>query len=266
MDADVSDWRRHVGRRVTRAEFDEPWFLERERELAERRRIHRKLWEFVALAQVYHDTISHGGRVLGFGVGREPLPAWFAARGADVLATDKPEPDYWKSDQYANGLDEVVYEGICDARTFRKQVAFQKVDMLAIPEELKEGKFNFTWSASCFEHLGSIEKGLNFFVEQMRCLAPGGIAAHVTEYNTESNAGTLQAWNIVAFRLRDLEELKRRLAAQGDALWPLDVTCGTAPEDAVVDDPPFDEREPHLSLRLAGYAFTSLMIVASRGR
>ncbi len=260
---DLSEIRRKKGRRVTRAEFDEPWFREREKELAQKHRIHRKLWEFCAIAQVFADEKQYGGRVLGFGVGREPLPAWFASREAEVIATDKPDADYWLPDQHAKSLSELPYEGICSEKEFRSRVSFRPVDMLAIPEDL-HGEFDFTWSASCFEHLGSIAAGLDFFVEQMKCLKPGGIAAHVTEYNFESNFATLEAHNLVAFRQRDIESMGHRLLAQNCALWPVDMFGGAMPEDQDVDEAPYRE-EPHLSLRLAGHVFTSLLLIASKG-
>jgi hypothetical protein len=51
--------------------------------------VHRKVWEWCAIAQAARAGSSGGGkRGCGFAVGREPLASLFAARGVDVLATD----------------------------------------------------------------------------------------------------------------------------------------------------------------------------------
>ena len=37
------------------------------------------------------------------------------------------------------------------------------------------GQFDFVWSACAFEHLGSILNGLEFVVNSVKCLKPGGV-------------------------------------------------------------------------------------------
>jgi hypothetical protein len=45
--------------------------------------MHRKMWEWLFIAEALHERemLEPGRRGLGFGVGREPLVALFAARG-----------------------------------------------------------------------------------------------------------------------------------------------------------------------------------------
>ena len=59
------------------ADFETPWFSYWSERLGERLRYHRKLWEFVFIAQALHERrqLRAGARGLGFGVGREPLAA-----------------------------------------------------------------------------------------------------------------------------------------------------------------------------------------------
>jgi hypothetical protein len=135
--------------------------------------------------------------------------------------------------------------------------------MNAIPRAL-DGQFDMTWSASCFEHLGSISKGLDFFESQMRCLKPGGFAVHTTEYCANSNEKTINADNLCFFRQKDLLELTHRLARNGDQLWPINLVAGVLPADTDVDR----ERtriEPHLLLELGGVIFTSVLLIGMRG-
>jgi hypothetical protein len=72
----------------------------------------------------------------------------------------------------------------------------------------------------------------------------------------------------VIFRLRDIEEVCRRLTAQGHHVEPLDLDPGSDELDRFVDPPPYYEsaKEPygrikHLRLNLAGYASTSIGLI-----
>jgi hypothetical protein len=124
--------------------------------------------------------------------------------------------------------------------------------------------FDFTWSASCFEHLGGIKSGIEFFLKQMQCLKPGGVAVHTTEYLTSGNEETLDSPNLCFFRQRDLLELTHRMAAQGDRLWGIDLTPGDWPHDKHVDQPPYGP-EPHLNLQMGPFKFTSVLLIGMRG-
>lgn len=249
-------------RRVVASDFDQPWFKARTRELNATPKLHRKLWEHCSIAQAYRDRVGEGGDVLGFGVGREPLPAWFASRGANVVASDRPEADIWLARQHASGLADLRREGICTEEEFSR-VNYLPCDMRQIPESLT-GQFDMTWSSSCMEHLGGIRAGLEFFLAQMKCLKQGGIAVHTTEYNTRSNGQTVDSKDLAFFRGRDLIELTQRMHAQGDRLWPINLVAGTSPADLYVDQPPY-QMEPHLQLALGGHAFTSVMLIGAKG-
>ena len=82
-------------------------------------RFHRKYWEF---AYIYHHlerlgAFRPGGRGIGFGVGSEPLPAAFAALGAEVVATDAlpdiGERSGWTTTlEHAAGFESLQWQGI----------------------------------------------------------------------------------------------------------------------------------------------------------
>jgi len=67
---------------------------------------------------------------------------------------------------------------ICPANIFKKNVEYRSVDMNDIPSDLKN--YDFTWSACAFEHLGSIDSGLEFVCNQMKTLKNGGWAIHTS--------------------------------------------------------------------------------------
>ncbi|MCC6653226.1 MAG: class I SAM-dependent methyltransferase [Candidatus Eisenbacteria bacterium] len=253
--------------RVRAADFSGAWLPERIREIHEPLRLHRKLWEFGVIQQVYAETIGSGGSAIGFGCGREPIPAWLANRGCRVLATDQAVEDavdWTASGQHSGGFADLPHAGICDERRLRELVSFEAVDMREIAEPLRNGEFDFTWSAGSFEHVGGIQAGLDFFLQQMQCLRPGGIAAHTTEFNFASNDTTVESHNLVLFRRRDLERLARLLAAQGDELWPFELEPGDHPADLYVDPYPYTG-EYHLNLAINGHSSTSILLVARRG-
>ena len=255
---------------VVRArDFEAAWLRARAAEMREPFKVHRKLWEFALIAQAFEERVGRPGAVaVGFGVGHEPLPAWLAGRGASVVATDLPSDaeDRWTtSGQHAEGRDGLRFNEICSREQF-DAIEFRQVDMRAIPDDLLRGEADFTWSAGSFEHLGSIEAGLEFFCRAMRCLKPGGVAVHTTEYNYAAKRGgpTCNKADIVLFRAEDFEELARRLRAQGDELMPIDLALGDTQADRSVDAPPYRD-EPHLRCRVGSWLTTSVALVALRG-
>lgn len=261
-----------LSRRILRSDFDESWFEDREKELALDRRIHRKHWEHVIIAQLARCYMKlSDAKCLGFGVGQEPMAAWFAAQGALVLATDLPIKDVteaWRNDehmQHAAELNEIPFEGVCDRDTFYRNVTYGAVDMRCVPDDLLCGQFDLTWSCGTFEHIGGIEAGWDFFLEQMNCLKPGGMAIHTTEYNVISNEETIDEHDLCLFRKRDLKYLARALAEQGDLLWPLQLEGGDHPDDQYVDKPPYDS-PVHLNIVInKEHVTTSIVLVAVRG-
>lgn len=260
---------RHItsSTRVRAADYSGAWLPQRIREIAEPHRIHRKLWEFGIIQQVYLEQIGTGGSAIGFGCGREPIPAWLANRGCRVLASDQAveTAQVWTgSGQHSGGFADLPFRGICDEKQLHELVRFEAVDMREIPEPLRRGEFDFTWSAGSFEHVGGIQAGIDFFLQQMECLRPGGIAAHTTEFNFASNETTVESSNLVLFRRRDLERLARLVAAQGDELWPLDLQPGNHEADLYVDPFPYTG-EYHLNLKINDHVSTSILLVARRG-
>jgi hypothetical protein len=228
----------------------------------------RKVWEYCYALQALTERIELGAglRGLGFGVGTEPLPAVFAARGISVLATDQgfenaSASGWQKTKQHASAVEQLVHPKICDAERTQQHVTFRAVDMNAIPDDLTG--FDFLWSSCALEHLGSIEHGLRFVLRAMDCLKPGGVAVHTTEFNLVSNDRTVDHETTVLFRKRDLEALAQRLTASGAEVFPMNFHPGTEPLDHEIDVPPY-RWVPHLRLMLGRFATTSVGIVVKK--
>jgi 2-polyprenyl-3-methyl-5-hydroxy-6-metoxy-1,4-benzoquinol methylase len=248
--------------------FETPAFQEWLRRLGEAPRYHRKLWEFVFICQALRErgALRPGARGLGFGVGTEPLSAYFASQGCDITATDMaPEAaaaaGWTQTNQYAASKETLRSSAICPDDLFDAHVDFRFCDMRAIPTDLTG--FDFCWSACALEHLGSLEAGLTFIERSMDTLAPGGVAIHTTELNLSSDTETIAHGPTVLYRRRDLEQFAHRMRERNVEVEPFDFETGDGALDRYVDFPPY-LNEPHLRLAIEGYASTSIGIICRK--
>lgn len=248
--------------------FEQPYFAYWTSKIGEGLRYHRKIWEFVFILQALWErgAIRSGARGLGFGVGSESLPAYFASQGVKITATDveadqAADAGWIASNQHAASKAALARPRLCPPDLFEANVEFQPCDMNAIPAELNG--YDFCWSACAFEHLGSIEAGLTFVERSLDTLKPGGWAIHTTEYNMSSDDRTVEVGGTVLFRRRDFEELKRRLEAQGHKVAPFDFTPGEGEIDRYLDIAPY-RSEPHLVLALWGHQTTSIGVIVQK--
>jgi hypothetical protein len=131
-----------------------------------------------------------------------------------------------------------------------------------IPEDL--GMFDFAWSSCAFEHLGSLEKGMQFVVNTMKHIKPGGWATHTTEFNLSSNTFTVSEGGSVYYRQQDIEEIGNRLADINCELTPVNWSRGDNRVDTLVDI----ERKPgphcHLKLQIDGFDLTSIVLIIKK--
>jgi hypothetical protein len=229
--------------------------------------VHRKLWEwlFIVVALQERHFLHEGMRGLGFGVGQEPLASVFASLGCNIVATDMSHDTaatagWTVENQFAGSLEPLNKHGLCDDSVFRRRVSYRTVDMNAIPDDLSG--FDFIWSSCSFEHLGSIDHGLAFIKEQMKCLRRGGVAVHTTEYNVGSNRETIDNEATVLFRRRDFQRLARWLYSHGHRIR-LDFRPGTLPDDQHVDAAPFSS--VHLRTAILGFTTTSFGLIVRKG-
>lgn len=243
------------------AKIKEPWRKE------------RKLWELAFISQVLHEKgmLQSGKRGLGFAIGQEKLPALFASMGCQIVATDLPESSdeslvWQQSNQHLTNKDILNQDGICNPDQFAKNVSIQRIDMNQIPDDL--GGFDFTWSTCSFEHCGSLTLGLKFIENQMKCLNPGGIAVHTTEFNLSSNWKTIKEGITCIYRKKDIKALYHRLKDQ-HVFSPLDFRVGQHPANFKVDKFPYSLKEipekiEHLRLAIDQFACTSIGLIIQK--
>jgi len=228
---------------------------------------HRKIWEWVFVIHKLHETgmLGQGKRGLVFGVGQEKLPALFASLGASIVATDAPPEigKHWNSSkEYSNSLEKLRFPDVVSNEIFDQKVSFRHCDMKAIDDDLIG--FDFVWSSCCFEHLGSLEAGIQFVIDSVeKTLNVGGIACHTTEFNLSSDEDTLEVGETVIYRRKDMLDLVKRLRALGHEVEPFIVAPDSHFMDYYVDVPPYS-LEPHLRLQIGQYVATSVGIVCKK--
>ncbi|MDH7797806.1 MULTISPECIES: class I SAM-dependent methyltransferase [unclassified Beijerinckia] len=267
------------GRICREADFSSDWFLFWTDQLKYTPYLHRKVWEDAYALQCLWELgmFAKGKSGLGFAVGAEALPAYFVGQGAQIVATDLGADDSraegWRlTDQHASDIKPLWREQFGTWEQFSANCSYRPVDMTAIPADLND-KFDFCWSICAFEHLGSIEKGLQFVCNAMKTLKPGGAAVHTTEYNFDQTQ-TIDNWGTVLFQKKHFEILRERLEKQGDRLLAIDFEAGSGFFDSFVDVPPFPHQymndlnkpnSPHVKISVDGFPSTSIAIIAIRG-
>lgn len=198
-----------------------------------------KFWQNAIIIQALAERLdfSNGVSGVGFGVGRERVPAVLAKLGAQVTATDQDfstdKAKHWQEHELAQGAQSLNALKICDPKIFKQNVAYMAVDMTKVPKKL-HGKYDFAWSNCALGHLGSIDAGLKFIEASLECLKPGGWAVHTTELNVLSNTTTSEGGDTVIFRAKDVHNFYRDLTKKGYVCEPLLLTFGTDAHDARV--------------------------------
>jgi hypothetical protein len=187
--------------------------------------------------------------------------------GALIVATDAPPEigDAWKGgNQFSENLSGLYFEDLIDYHNFERRVSYKTCDMNNIDREFVD--FDFNWSSCCFEHLGSLENGMNFVINAVeKTLKPNGLAVHTTEFNLSSNNDTLETGHTVIYRRRDIEELVNHLEKRGHSVESFVIAPDSHPLDFHVDIPPYTHA-PHIRLMYEKYIVTSVGLVIKRGR
>lgn len=249
---------------------------------------HRKIWELCYIPQAIHEHFRNDKKLtgIGFGCGQEPLPSLFAAMGWNITVTDlQPEKamgmGWIETGQYTDTLSQVFYSDIVNRQIFEENVSLKYVDMNDISDDLQHS-FDFCWSVCALEHLGSIQKGLDFIENSLKVLKVGGIAVHTTEYNYTNEPEIIDNWQTVIFQRHHFEEIEQKLISKGYDVKPLDFNVGNKPLDKFIDLPPFSVGEGwlsrdnwsennqdvgvHLKINIDGYPCTCFGLIITKGK
>jgi hypothetical protein len=233
-------------------------------------KFHRKTWEHVYIAHALWDNgfLTEGNSGLGFAVGMEPLPALFASRGCKITATDldvnvEQAKSWVKTGQHIGGTDKrkLNQDRICPDELFEGNVEFRNADMNHIPDSLTG--YDFVWSSCALEHLGGMEKSLDFICNSLNTVRSGGLAVHTTEFNLSSDEELSPDPYCCILRKKDIVGISEKLTKLGHYVYPLDFRLGTCFGDKFVDIPPY-KQVTHLRLSLFSFVSTSFGIIVRK--
>ena len=263
----------YVSHACAASHFLDPKFFAVIEDLGETFHWHRKLWEYATIAELGKQTqlslnSDRTNTAIGFGVGREPLASFFAARGYSVLATDQPietgltVSEWTGTEQFAASKGDLWKSDLVNEDTFNSLVEFRGVDMNELPNDLP--KCHFMWSSCVVEHLGGLENTLNFLQLSSRLLLPGGTMVHTTEYELSNQVEMADYGHCAVFRPQELMEIFQSLLNEGlEVHYSLHVPNDSY-QDCYISKPPYPGNEPHLKLVLQNSITTSFAIIATR--
>jgi hypothetical protein len=263
---------RLVSQVVSSAHFADETFVRWRRRLdvADVPRLHRKIWEYcyILAAAEQNGVLVAGNRAVGFGVGREPIPAVLAREGLQVVATDldpaaERTADWATTGQHMSGTSALAHPSILDVGELERLVETRFVDMNAIPSDL--GGAHLVWSCGSLEHLGSPEAGLDFVLRTLSLLEPGGVAVHTTELELVPQPAARDHGHLAVYRPEDLDGLVARIREGGfeiESNWTVSLDT---PTDRLISTPPHPRDEPvHLKLVVGDSVLTSVGVIARR--
>ncbi|MGG5888241.1 hypothetical protein ACLF3G_13980 [Falsiroseomonas sp. HC035] len=245
-----------VGQFCTMSQFDDPAFVEIAEAMGMAPTQTRRSWEQAWIVSMLATAgmIEPGRRGLGFGVGRERIPALLASRGVAVLASDTPHESPEVPLPPGTHLMALFHPEILHLTDFEQLVGYRPIDMTSLPVDL-DGQFDFCWSASAVDRLGSIAAASQFLEDSLRVLRPGGLSLHTLAFNIRSDLVTMEHPGLTLLRRRDLEALAEQLQVMGHELLPVNFHPGLHPLDGEVSIGP--HAPPRPKQRHAGLVFTS---------
>lgn len=222
----------------------------------------RKAWEYAYILRAISIYARvDGGRGLGFGCGKEFIPAILAADGAAIVATDFVTDLESSHGWEARSIEDLFFGEHISRELFDQRVVFRHQDMTAINDNLRG--FDFIWSTGALEHIGSHANGLRFIEEAMACLKPGGIAAHTTEFTISSDTVGQDHPELSFYCRKDIEELAMRLTSAGHRIV-LNFDRGTTAADTHVDVTPYHGGRT-LAAHFESHVITSVGLIIQRG-
>ncbi len=255
-----------VSQACTESQFHEPEFERWCDRIREPVQFHRKQWEFCFALRALEQAgmLERDSRVLGIGVGQEPIPAVLAAAGASVTLVN-PDRVTARLNNWSNivAIEDLTSRlndrGICPAREFAERVK-QLVANPQQPADFGAGSgYDALWTTFMMEHLGSVDRGLIWAEQVMDLLRPGGTAVIITELNCTSNVDTLESEAITLYRQCDIEALISGMSARGHRI-SANFDLGARPLDKHVDLPPYSSNK-HLKMYIDRYVCTSFGLV-----
>lgn len=217
----------------------------------------RKLWEYLYILYQFdsHFDNKKDLNILCFGTGLEIIPAILSLdpRVKTVTISDGPENPNWSDTSQWIGSVKDYVSSVRVKEFDKSKLLFKTIDMNNLPSV--SSKYDFLWSTSSLEHLGSMEKSIAFIVNSSTWLTNNGIACHATEFNDSKT--TRLVGDSVYFRKQDILTIKNQLALNGFEMSEPDFTTSNHPYNKYIDHYPYSHKPAHMKLKFDGYVITS---------
>ena len=129
--------------------------------------LHRKWWEWAFIFdRLSKAACSPWDARAGVRSGRRETAVLFAKLGASITATDAPSGMNWTNISDGSDYKHWLFKSdIIDQEAFDDRVSFEYCDMNHISTHLTD--YDFCWSSCCFEHLGSLQHGIDFVINSV---------------------------------------------------------------------------------------------------
>ena len=239
-------------------------------------RYHRKYWEigFIISNLLKLNLLSENKTGIGFGCGEEKIVSAFVDLNLKITATDQPRSNeshvgWYKTNQYCNGIETFLKHTptITTIEKIKKNLVYEDVDMNKLSDNPNK-KYDFLWSCSSLEHLGSIKNSIKFIVNSMNYLKNNGVAIHITEFNWHDDLYYDDPYNC-CFNKEILSNIFLELRKKGCKPLPINYELGDSDQDKYIDEHPFvihnnppliyDEKgESHFKLKIKKKYSTSI--------
>ncbi len=238
--------------------------------LREKPKLHNKQFQFYSVMDRAFSIVKNGQpeerRAIGFGVGKEPIPSALVALGYKVLATDYFDGDIaeeWRStgEQSETFLD-LNRRKIVSDEVFISSCDLQNMNMNSIPSSLY-GSFDFVWSNCALGHIGSYEMGLDFILNSLKLLKPGGWAVHSTELDSSNSPERFESPNLSFYKLSDLEAVLDQAKEIGFVPLKIEKRPWNGRSEKYVVSEPW-KKKPHLRIEIFGREINSVVIQIQR--
>jgi len=261
---------------ATQADLESNWCRYWSAELKHSHIIHRKHWElaFVLQALWQMGKIRPAMRGLNFGRGEDPIISYLCSKGCEITLADLSEQPNKSNGApgttVTHALASAFRENLVERATFDRMVSSKQMSSISSDP----ARYDFCWSISAADRMGSIQSGIDFIEKSVDSLKPGGVAIHTTEFNFTNDSETIDNWPTVLFQRRHLESTIQRLEKKGCRLLQPDFDVGSRPLDRFIDIPPFpnDMHEKsiaywwkdtmHIKLSIDGFPSTSFGLIA----
>lgn len=203
-------------------DFEDPALLEMLRSILPERdprtHIERKAWEFAMLALFLSEVglLTDDARALSVGAGDERILFWLANRVGQIVACDiYGQGRFAAAEAAPSMLDDPAAHAPFPYRTDRLEARFMDARELAFPA----GTFDFVFSLSSLEHIGTRADVARSARELGRVLAPGGYAVIATEclvrhHPLDAVAGAARTLGTLARPVRERGTWRRGLLTE----------------------------------------------------